>query len=285
MSDAPETAASTAAEEVAAASAVVAAPEVVAATEVAAPEVPAPVAAEAELEPGTPPSEAAPLPPTALPEAIAAAEASAPLPPPVAAAEASAPPPPPVAAEPVLLPKPAYEAPLSSGDDAAAGSSGSSSSSSSALSSSGAIDASGEDSGTPVNLGEVHYETVSMSAAKARFSSTNVGPTTVSTLSPRRAGTWTSKAAEGGGASEGAAAAAAAPAPVTVYHKGVWHPLADLVAATSKAPGAFEGIDFSAKELMLNEQGFKAVFGLSYDEFSAWGKWKQSQEKKKHGLF
>jgi hypothetical protein len=35
---------------------------------------------------------------------------------------------------------------------------------------------------------------------------------------------------------------------------------------------------------MLNEQGFKAVFGISHEEFSAWGKWKQSQEKKKYGL-
>ena len=78
--------------------------------------------------------------------------------------------------------------------------------------------------------------------------------------------------------------AAAAPS-VTVFHKGSWLPLADLVAATTKNPGAFEGIDFTAKEQMLNEEGFKAVFGITYEEFSAMGKWKQAQEKKKYGLF
>ena len=139
-----------------------------------------------------------------------------------------------------------------------------------------------------MNLGEVHYETVSMSAAKARFSATSTTPQSIGPpAAARRAGAW--KAAEGAAEAAGGAAgggAAAAPAPtVTVFHKGVWHPLADLVAATSKNPGAFAGIDFSEKELMLNEEGFKAVFGITYDEFSAWGKWKQSQEKKKHGLF
>ena len=162
--------------------------------------------------------------------------------------------------------------------------------------------------GSTPSFGEVHYETVDMSAARAKFSSSLSPKSNVEEkISPRRppptglgggagipaAGSITGSPV-GRTTTTGADAAKTTPvkpednpafADITVCHKKTWYPLRDLIVATKANPGVFEGIDFSAKELLLNEEGFKKVFGTSYDEFSAKGKWVQSQEKKKLGLF
>jgi len=185
-------------------------------------------------------------------------------------------------------------------------SSSSASSSSSSFSSSSLLD--DLDVGTPTT-GEVAYEAVNMSAARAKFSltaSASVKPGVTDKISPRRppptglgggagipaAGSITGSPV--GRLSEGVAGVAVtspkpaddpALADVKVYHNKTWYPLKDLILATKKDPGVFEGIDFAAKELLLNEEGFKQVFKTTYDEFSQLGKWKQSTEKKKFGLF
>jgi len=158
--------------------------------------------------------------------------------------------------------------------------------------------------GLSPSFGEVHYETVDMNAARAKFSSTSSKQTTEERVSPRRP----PPTGLGGGAGIPAAGSITgspvgrtavsetkpvslkpednpAFAEVKVCHKKTWYPLRDLICATKQNPGVFEGIDFSAKELLLNEEGFKTVFGVTYDEFSSKGKWVQSQEKKRVGLF
>jgi hypothetical protein len=141
--------------------------------------------------------------------------------------------------------------------------------------------------------GEVSYSSPSMAAARALFAAPKASPAPAP--SPRREGPSAAALKFGGGgakakaddAAAAAAAAAAEPAgpPVTVYHKGAYYPLAELVAATRQNPGNFAGIDFNEKELMLNEEGFKAVFGMSHEEFLQLGKWKRDQKKKEKGMF
>ena len=143
--------------------------------------------------------------------------------------------------------------------------------------------------------GEVSYSSPSMAAARALFAAPKAAPAPVP--SPRREGPSAAALKFGGGgakakaddaaAAAAASAAAAEPAgpPVTVYHKGAYYPVAELVAATRQSPGAFAGIDFNEKELMLNEEGFKAVFGMSHAEFLQLGKWKRDQKKKEKGMF
>jgi hypothetical protein len=142
------------------------------------------------------------------------------------------------------------------------------------------------------SLGEVSYSSPSMAAARALFSAPKAAAAPVP--SPRKGGPSAAALKLGGGGAKAAAAAAAAGEaaaaevagpPITVYHKGVYYPLADLVAATRQSPGVFSGIDFNEKELMLNEEGFRAVFGMTHDEFLQMGKWKRDLKKKEKGLF
>ena len=135
------------------------------------------------------------------------------------------------------------------------------------------------------SFGEVSYASPSMASARALFAA----PKPAAVMPARRTPSAAALKLGGGGAAkvEEAAPPPAEPAgpPITVYHKGVYYPLAELIAATRQNPGVFAGIDFSEKETLLNEESFRAVFGMPFEEFSAMGRWKRDLKKKEKGLF